>query len=365
MKITYNSHHGKILVHALVWTILLLFPLLIFMYDERDTQRNLKILHINWLQLGQYAIVFYLNYFWLLKSYFFKKKFVQFVLINLLILAAMLWLNDVFHAMVFGDPPAGMPDRMKGIKPPRTDKQAPPFRLFWLKSIFSLIIPTLIAITVGTVENWFRSEEEKKEASRIQLESELLNLRYQLQPHFFFNSLNNIYSLVEISPSKAQEAIHGLSKLMRYLLYETGRPQVGLDEEIRFITNYIELMKLRQTDKTQLTYTFPTLDAGRWQLAPLLFIPLIENAFKHGVSATKNTVISFEITLNDNQLLFVGVNSSNPKHDTDHSGSGIGLQNLQKRLQLLYNDRYTLTTGTENGIFTARLQLMLTEQSTG
>ncbi len=360
MKISFNTLNGKIWLHALVWTFLLLFPLLIFIYDERDTQRNLKILQINWLQLAQYAVIFYLNYSWLLKAYFFKKKFVQFVVINLLVLAAMLWLNDLFHALVFGDPPGVMPERLKGIKPQRPDKQGPPpFRFFWLKSFFSLIIPTFIAITLSTVENWFRSEEEKKEAGRIQLESELQNLRYQLQPHFFFNSLNNIYSLVEVSPPQAQEAIHGLSKMMRYLLYETSRSTVGLDEEIRFITSYISLMKLRQTDKTRLEYHFPGEEAAHWGVAPLLFIPLIENAFKHGVSATKASEISFEMTLTGQQLLFVSINTNYAKADSDKSGSGIGLINLRKRLELLYQENYSLTTKAENDSFVVRMLVQL------
>lgn len=361
MKIHYNTTKGKILLHASVWFLLLLFPLLIMMYEEHDTERNLRMLKLNWLQMSQYAVIFYINYLWLIRKYFMQKKFLVFFVINLLLLALMLWFNDMIHTEVFAEPGKEF-FKDKGFRPnPPPDKPGmPPFRFFWVKGLLSLLVPTIVAIAVSSVENWFRSEEAQKEASRAQLESELQNLRYQIQPHFFFNSLNNIYSLVETSAPKAQQAIHGLSRMMRYLLYETSRTTVGLDEEIRFIVSYIELMKLRQTDKTLLIYSFPEIEARHWQLAPLLFIPLIENAFKHGVSATKKSEIRFEITVSGSNLLFVGINTNYPKVDSDKSGSGIGLSNLRKRLELLYPGQNSLSTTVENEMFVATLQLRLT-----
>lgn len=363
MKIPLNTAKGKILLHASIWLFLFLFPLLIFIYEDNAFDRNLRMLRLNWMQLGQYAVLFYINYFWLIKKYFFPKKFVAFIGINLVLIVIMVWLNDLIHTIVFADNARAFP-RGKGLGLPEPPDKAgpPPFKFFWLKSFISLMVPAVVAIAVQTVENWFAAEEQQKEASRVQLESELEHLRYQIQPHFFFNSLNNIYSLVEVSPPQAQEAIHGLSKMMRYLLYETSRPTVGLDEEIRFITSYIGLMKLRQTDKTQLQYRFPGGEADHLQVAPLLFIPLIENAFKHGVSATKTSEIRFEMTLTGQQLLFVSINTDFAKADSDKSGSGIGLINLRKRLELLYPGEYSLTIKAENDSFIVRMHLQLTER---
>ena len=312
------------------------------------------------MQLGLYAVLFYVNYLWLIKKYFFPKQFVAFIGINLLLIVIMVWLNDLIHTIVFAENGGAFP-RGKGFSPPEplVKSGPPPFKFLWLKSFISLMVPTVVAIAVQTVENWFAAEEQHKEAARVQLESELEHLRYQIQPHFFFNSLNNIYSLVEVSPPQAQEAIHGLSKMMRYLLYETSRSTVGLDEEIRFITSYISLMKLRQTDKTRLEYHFPGEEAAHWGVAPLLFIPLIENAFKHGVSATKASEISFEMTLTGQQLLFVSINNNYAKADSDKSGSGIGLINLRKRLELLYHEDYSLTTKAENDSFVVRMLVQL------
>lgn len=363
MKISLSTKRGKILLHISVWSFLFLFPLLIFMYEEHDMDRNYRMLKLNWLQLTQYAILFYLNYIWLVRHYFFKRKFVVFFAVNLGLILVMLWFNDLIHTTIFADKAFEF-GRNQGLRPPDAPDKGgpPPFRFFWIKNFFSLIIPTIIAITVSTVENWFETEEKHKEAARVQLESELQNLRYQIQPHFFFNSLNNIYSLIEVSPEKAQDAVHGLSKMMRYLLYDTSRPLVGLDEELQFILSYIQLMKLRQTDKTVVSYSFPKKELQQWKIAPLLFIPLIENAFKHGISATQPSEIHFDLTLTGDRLLFVGKNTNFPKVDADKSGSGIGLVNLQKRLSLLYPEKHKLKLHVIDQTFEATLQLDLMQQ---
>lgn len=360
MKFRLSSTKGKILLHSSVWLFLFLFPMLIFIYDDSSFDRNMRMLRLNWMQLLLYGILFYFNYLWLIRNYFFTKRFVMFAGINLTLLVAMVWANDLMHTLFFSREAADFV-RLNGPRPPKPpgDSGPPPFRFFWLKSFISLMVPTIVAIAVRTVENWFAVEEQQKEAGRIQLESELQHLRYQIQPHFFFNSLNNIYSLVEISPQRAQEAIHGLSKMMRYLLYETSQQMVGLNEEIRFIVSYIELMKLRQTNKTKLGYSFPESEANSWQVAPLLFIPLIENAFKHGVSATKPSEIRFEITLTGGHLRFTGANTNYPKVDDDKSGSGIGLTNLRKRLDLLYPNQYELSTNIEGDQLVATLRIPL------
>ena len=235
----------------------------------------------------------------------------------------------------------------------------PPDNFFLFKDLFSFIIPVIFSIAVKATENWIKTEAEKKEIENRNLAAELQNLRYQIQPHFFFNSLNNIYSLVESSPSKAQEAIHSLSKLMRYLLYDTGRDKVELSQEINFLKKYIQLMELRQTDKILTDFRFPDTEDLHFRIAPLLFIPLIENAFKHSVSATLQTYISFEMTIQGDYLFLSGENSNFPKTTTDVSGSGIGLVNLKKRLELLYPGKHELNYGVRKDIYSVTLRIKL------
>lgn len=198
----------------------------------------------------------------------------------------------------------------------------------------------LFSIAIKTTKRWVKTEAERKEAANFKLKSELQHLHYQLQPHFFFNSLNNIYSLVDISPDQAKSSIHSLSKLMRYMLYETNLEVVPLTKEIDFLKKYIDLMKLRVSDKTTVNYSFPSEETGI-QIAPLLFISLIENAFKHGVSATKKSQIDINMICDEKTILFSVENNSFPKKTDDKSGSGIGLQNVEKRLELLYHDKFS------------------------
>ncbi|MGB5555242.1 MAG: histidine kinase, partial [Flavobacteriaceae bacterium] len=203
--------------------------------------------------------------------------------------------------------------------------------MFIYIQMVSYMAPLLFSIAVKSTKRWVKTEAERKEAENVKLQSELQHLHYQLQPHFFFNSLNNIYSLVDSSPDQAKSSIHSLSKLMRYMLYETNMELVPLSKEIDFMKKYIDLMKLRVSDKTMVNYSFPSEETPI-RIAPLLFISLIENAFKHGVSATKTSQIDITMTCYDGTIKFSVENTNFPKKTEDKSGSGIGLQNLEKRL---------------------------------
>ena len=237
-----------------------------------------------------------------------------------------------------------------------TDNSGPPIKMFIYVQMLSYMAPLLFSIAIKSTKRWVETEAERKEAANFKLQSELQHLHYQLQPHFFFNSLNNIYSLVDISPEQAKTSIHSLSKLMRYMLYETNMELVPLSKEIDFMEKYIELMKLRVSDKTEVNYSFPTKETGI-QIAPLLFISLIENAFKHGVSATKESKIKINMTTNDKTVLFSIENDNFPKKPDDKSGSGIGLPNLEKRLQLLYANKYEFKTILKDDRFLVHLEI--------
>ena len=216
--------------------------------------------------------------------------------------------------------------------------------------------PLLFAIAIKTTKRWAQTETERKEAANYKLQSELQHLHYQLQPHFFFNSLNNIYSMVDISPEQAKSSIHSLSKLMRYMLYETNMELVSLSKEIDFMKKYIALMKLRVSDKTAVNFNFPSEETGI-KIAPLLFISLIENAFKHGVSASKESKIEINMMCNHKTVVISIENDNFPKKTEDKSGSGIGLQNLEKRLQLLYPNKHSFKTSVKDERFLVYLEI--------
>lgn len=362
MTLNPKNNSLKISLHILAWVILLFIPFMMFPREPNNYWRDMPR---SILSLSEYAIIFYVNYFILTTRFLFHKKFLLFVGCNALMILIFLWFNWQFRHLFF---PTDMP-KMKNMGRVVTGSKmfafgkgiprGPSINFFALQDFFSFIIPIIFSIAIRATERWIKSEAEKKEIENRNLQSELTHLRYQLQPHFFFNSLNNIYSLIEVSPSKAQEAVHSLSKLMRYLLYDTGHEKVELSQEISFLKGYVQLMEMRHTDKTKTEVIFPEQTASKYTIAPLLFIPLIENAYKHGVSATKLSLIRFKMHVENNTVYFLSENNNFPKNDSDKSGSGIGLENLKKRLELLYPQQHALTTEVEHGIFHVELKINL------
>ncbi|MEH6407035.1 MAG: histidine kinase [Leeuwenhoekiella sp.] len=326
-------------LHIMAWAVLFSLPYFL----AGNTFRTSFIFQNTWIPLSFYAFIFYFNYFFLIDKFLFKKKNIPFFLLNtLLILVLVLTYNYIkqnFFAMDF--PKNGIP---------------PPKKFFYYLDSISFVVPLVFSISLKFSERWKETENLNKEAEKIKLESELTHLKYQLQPHFFFNSLNTIYSLIDIDPDSAKTTIHTLGKLMRYLLYGTNTEQVTLNSEIEFIKSYIDLMKLRSSDKTEVHYSFPEFSESK-MIEPLLFIALVENAFKHGISSTENSNIDFKMSLNQNTLTLLAVNTHHPKNKTDESGSGIGLANLEKRLSLLYGSDYTFTQEIRGNYYTSTLAL--------
>tara|TARA_R110000868_G_scaffold358814_3_gene620554 strand:- start:22698 stop:23669 length:972 start_codon:yes stop_codon:yes gene_type:complete len=319
-------------------------PYLLSSGQEQDINR--VIIHF-WVPLAFYAIIFYVNYFVLIDRFLFPKKTVQFIIINVSIIALFILSKEFIESAFFED-------LIKKKSPPNDD--GPPFKIFIYIQIFTYIAPLLFSIAIKTTKRWAQIEAEQKEVTNFKLQSELQHLHYQLQPHFFFNSLNNIYAMVDISPDQAKTSIHSLSKLMRYMLYETNVELVSLSKEIDFMKKYIDLMKLRVSDKTAVNYNFPLEETGI-KIAPLLFISLIENAFKHGVSASKESAIDINMACDDTTVLFTIENDNFPKKADDKSGSGIGVPNIEKRLELLYPNKHNFKTKLKDDRFLVHLEI--------
>ena len=199
---------------------------------------------------------------------------------------------------------------------------------------------------------------ELQEEKQKSIEAELVWLKNQLNPHFLFNSLNNISSLTQIDPNQAQEAIAQLSDLLRYALYESQKPLVPLAGEVEFMQNYIAMMKLRCSDKTEVIESFQ-IGTGHEQIAPLLFVSFIENAFKHGTSSNLNSRIGVSLQVRDGKIIFECRNTNLPKDQTDHSGSGIGLENTRRRLDLCYPNRYSWEQKVENDEYYIKIEILL------
>jgi two-component system, LytTR family, sensor kinase len=211
----------------------------------------------------------------------------------------------------------------------------------------------------GILRHIFNHIKLKQAEQRLRIEkqeAELNYLRSQTNPHFLFNTLNNIYSLARDKSDLAPESILRLSKILRFMLYETGGDFISVEQELKIIGDYIELEKLRYDESLKVNFNYDVEDMKQ-ALPPLLLIPLVENAFKHGVSETRNEpFVDVHLSINNRQLTFVVKNSSEASQG--EVKENIGLSNLRRQLELLYKE-YNLSVGQEKSVFIATLKLNL------
>lgn len=234
----------------------------------------------------------------------------------------------------------------------------PRFKHFLKKGLFSIdafmVFTTLliggISACAEIVKKWYTDNESRLQLEQEKTASELAFLKAQINPHFFFNTLNNIYSLNRINAEKAGDAIYTLSHMMRYVLYET-HTNTTIKKEVQFIDDYIKLMQLRLTTKVQIVFNKPEANLHH-TIAPMLFLPYVENAFKHGLSPTDNTSILIDIKSSETFVSMEVRNTIVEQQSTVmEESNGIGLANTKRRLELMYPGMYELkidTKTTEN-----------------
>jgi len=348
MKQNQNKNILQPLIHVTVWGLFFGLPFLIF---SKFPDFNLpdKALHLS-VTVVSLMTVFYLNYFVLTEKFLFQRKTAKFFLYNILIIvlvgiAVHLWQES------------NMPPMPQGLK--FKQEIIPHSIAFLLRDFVSLLIVAMLSVTIKMTGKWYTTEAERQEEQKERTEAELKNLRQQLNPHFLFNTLNNIYAQIAVQPEEAQNSMHQLSKLLRYVLYENNGNLVALERELSFIHNYVELMRIRLNPEVEMKINIDIREKGK-TVAPLLFITLIENAFKHGISPTQPSFIDINIHQNnDKQLNCTIRNSYFPKDESDQSGSGIGLENLRRRLEILYPHKHILRTEKEGDTFIAELIIPL------
>jgi len=340
----------SVLVHIAVWAFLLLFPLLF--YTPGDTVSVLwnRAIRASGSSVC-YIILFYANYLWLVPKLYFNDKKKRFYAINVafivaaLVIVVMWW--ETSHHMI---PEVRIPDGFKATPPPpRKSLLPPPAQMLLFYNLISFTLTVVLSVALRLSERTKQLENERHETERRHSEAELMNLRSQLNPHFLLNTLNNIYALISFDSEKAQHAVEELSKLLRYVLYENEGSFVPLYKEADFIRNYVELMKIRVTDNVKVTTNIDIDPNDSTPVAPLLFISLIENAFKHGISQSGQGYINILLKQDDGNITCSITNSNHPKKANDKSGSGIGLEQVARRLELLYRDKYTWERGLDEG----------------
>ena len=237
-------------------------------------------------------------------------------------------------------------------KPPKGPK---PFHFF--PPIANTLLVLLIIVFNRGLKMQFRyfaKEKRFMELENENIQNELNYLKHQINPHFFMNTLNSIHALIRTNPEKAEDAIVGFSKIMRYLLYESNQQTVSLEKELVLIKNYVALMRLLLTDHVKINLELPWIYPTT-HIPPLIFITFLENAFKHGISYSKESFITFTLKYDDHYL-YSSIQNSN-HHVPSDGDSGIGLENVKKRLFLIFGDRYNIKITNTSSDFRVDLQI--------
>ena len=217
-----------------------------------------------------------------------------------------------------------------------------------------------IALSIKLLKYWYLQRKRTIEAEQQRTVAELKLLKAQLHPHFLFNTLNNLYSHTLESSPRSPEIVMKLSGLLRFMIYDSNTPKISLVKEIELLQDYISLEKLRYGDRLDLSMTI-TGDVERYQIAPLLLLPFLENAFKHGISKQINACwISFHLSMAGSTMCFKLVNSIDPDGEKNRVG-GLGLQNVRQRLELLYKHSYRLEIVMLDEVFVVSLEINLEE----
>lgn len=335
------KHRKTIVIHLLLW--LLPFCFLSYLYASEGA------LNQGLIRYGLFGLVnmllFYINYLIILPYYLNSRRFWGCALSVLTLLVcsslAKLWLATVFQSYIFRGTSTASGEYIQMLVQ------------YFLGSMIISIIFIGLSTGLKFSTDWFRNETIRRNLENEKLSAELTFLKSQINPHFLFNSLNNIYALSYRQSSKTPEAILKLSEMMRYMLNESNELFVPLSREIAYIQNYIELQRLRFKDGGNVSLTIEGNLENR-MIAPLILIPFIENAFKHGIANNPDSPIVISIKLGDG--LDFTLSNLKSRHNKDES-SGVGLNNVHRRLNLLYPNKHSLQINED--IFTYNCHLTL------
>lgn len=344
-------------MHIVFCVVILAIPMFA-MSTGKDWDSRFYINYL--LRVGSLILVFYINYLYLIDNFLFKRKFVAYFSSNILIAIAMVLLHNTLSEVIWiaGEASASVKQYIDGARP-----KPPPIEFRMIGDFSSMILFIGMSVALKATTRWYKDSINLEAIKASQLEADLRNLRSQLNPHFLFNTLNNIYSLVVTDTKKAQESIYRLSNLLRFVLYDNNDKFIPVDKELGFTQNYIDLMKLRLSQNINLNVLIKGNDCKN-KVASLMFITLIENAFKHGISSKKESFIDIKIYVEKSKGILCTVENSIDKseNDMETENSGIGLVNLRKRLKLLYPDNHQFEVNLYEDRFSVLLRIDFDDQ---
>ena len=365
------------LIYLIIWVVILVSPLLEHKYNGETI--NWNDIFRAWKMIAPFFILFLINNYVLIPFLLIWKKSWLYLLFSLLTVCLIFALNPFVKLKRPGGMEKHPPREFMMNRPPKEEMPGPKFPMekepprqamrppMWqmpgmispmVNFILTAILVLGLNVAIKLLFKSIRDEHRMKELEKHTLQTELEYLKHQINPHFFMNTLNNIHALIDLDTEKAKETVLELSKMMRYVLYDATQPTLPLAKEIAFLDNYIGLMKLRYTDQVEIGVSLPE-EIPNIQIPPLLFISFLENAFKHGISYRRKSFIHLSMEVKENEIECLVINSSFNNATEQHKG--IGLENVKKRLRLLYDNDYTLDIQSENNEY--RVLLIIPIQS--
>ncbi len=365
MRTNNNKKIVTIIAHFAAWVCVFTLPYLVFFPRLREfyiSNHQLASIICNNVILVSF---YYLNTLVLIPRFLVKEKWLWYVLSIVGSLLFFLYVPKQIATWI-AEPEFTNPANRPFIRNPAFQGK-PRFPGMMMRSQRPAVsdpyntVLFLLIFTFGTsisvIQRWLKTEQTRKETEHEKLNTELSFLKSQVNPHFFFNTLNNIYSLAVVRSEKTAPAVMKLSSIMRYILTETQRDLVPLSNEVDFIHNFIELQQVRLTDKVQVKFSAEG-NTETLLVAPLLFIPFVENAFKYGVSTKESSNITIEIKTEGNKILFSAVNYVVASENNLMENTGIGINNVKRRLELMYPDKHKLTTTEKDNYYTVHLEIV-------
>ncbi len=349
MKLQKKEAIGENLLYVMVWTAIILVPVL--------NSQMMSELHVNfekvliaWRQIAPYFVIFALHNGYLAPRLMLRRKYGKYVSgVLLLVVGVFAGVYGYEEAMPFEAVYGELPDAAGPQRVSFTNLE-----IYWnvVLGIFMCGANTGIKLIYQSI----RDEQTMTELKHQNLQAEMDYLKYQINPHFFMNTLNNIHALIDIDADSAKSAVIDLSKMMRYVLYDSGHASTTLERDLQFLRNYIELMRIRYTDDVEIRIDTPEGLPLQAAIPPLLLIVFVENAFKHGVSSHRPSFIHISIGHAAGRVEATIAYSRTPR--TPANKPGIGLENVRKRLTLIYGEgNYALTILPEEERFTVKLSI--------
>ena len=329
---TNKSLVGENLLYFLVWAMALLVPILNSkMMSEEHVYINAILLV--WSKLLPYIIIFAINNWILAPRFLFTRRYVHYMLISLAMLAVIFYPLEYYQDLLRTLP---YPDDEPYIVHGRASFTDLAWHWNILLGLFMVGANCAIKLMFRSIQN----EQKIVSMERYTLQAEMDYLKYQINPHFFMNTLNNIHAMIDMDSEAAKSTVIELSKMMRYVLYDSETTHANLEQEVLFMEHYISLMRIRYPGSVDVRMDVITPLPQDAKVPPLLFIVFVENAFKHGVSYDAPSYVHISLRCDDGHVVCVVRNSRHPQMTVERGG--IGLENVRKRLELLFGKKYEL-----------------------